>query len=392
MTRSHAGFSRHTVGALLAVALLVTCGSASAAAKKPTIHNFLPRTGSIGTTITITGTNYSAVTAVRIAGLKVAYKVRSSTRITATVPAGGKSGKVSVTTKGGTATSTGALGVYAPNGSGTLSSAVTSVSPGSTGDVLGFTYTAASGGISGGAVAIEVPTGWTAPVATNAAGCTTASAGTVSTSGQTITVSGLTLAAGATATITYGAVSGGACTANDGATAATAGGSAVWQALEKSFAGGVLTNLAASPSVNVLAANGAGTMTTPVTSVGPGETGDIIVFTYTAGSGGMTSGVVTLAVPSGWSAPVTTNAVGCTTSSAGTVSTSGQTITVSGLTLAAAATATITYGANSGGSCGVGDGVKPSSTAGSVAFTTEQSSSATGSLAPIASSPSITVT
>ena len=392
MTRALATPTRTVAVTALAYALLAASGWASGATLKPSIHNFLPRTGAAGALLTITGKNFGAATGVRVDGLKAAYTVRSATRITATVPAKASTGRVSVLSKAGTATSIGSFTVVAPNGSGTLTTPVTSVPPGSSGNVIAFTYTAATGGLSSGAVTIAVPPGWSAPVTTAAAGCTTSSTGTVSTSGQTITVSGLTLAAGATATITYGATSGGACTSADGATASTTPGAGIWQALEKSWSSGGLTNLASSPSITISAPSGAGTLTTPVTSVGPAETGDVITFTYTAAAGGMTSGVITIAVPSGWSAPTTANSVGCVSASTGTVSVSGQTITVSSVTLAAAATATITYGAISGGSCTATDGATTGSTAGSVTFSTQQSSTASGTLAAIATSPSITVT
>jgi hypothetical protein len=392
MTRALATPTRIVAATALAGALLAASGSASGAALKPSIRNFLPRTGAAGTILTITGKNLGGATGVRVDGFKAVYTVRSATRITATVPAKAATGRVSVLSKAGTATSTGSFTVAAANGSGTLTTPVTNVPAGSSGNVVVFTYTAATGGVSSGAVTIAVPPGWSAPVTTAAAGCTTASTGTVSTSGQTITVSGLTLAAGATATITYGATSGGACTSSDGATASTTPGAGIWQALEKSWASGGLTNLGASPSITVSAPSGAGTLTTPITSVSHAETGDVITFTYTAAAGGMSSGAIAITVPSGWSAPVTTNAVGCVSASTGTVSTSGQTVTVSGVTLAAGATATITYGAITGGNCTASDGATVGSTTGSVTFATQQASTTGGTLAAIATSPSITVT
>src|SRR5207244_6869791 len=135
----------------------------------------------------------------------------------------------------------------------------------STGNTITFAYTAAAGGLSGGSVTLDVPTGWSAPSTTGPnAGYTTASTGTVSASGQTITVSSVTVAGGSTFTITYGATSGG----GPGATAPASAGSATWQAKEKSTSGGTLTNLGPSPSVNVLAADGTGTLRTPTGSDG----------------------------------------------------------------------------------------------------------------------------
>src|SRR5207248_3000867 len=98
----------------------------------------------------------------------------------------------------------------APDGSGTLTTPTASVLAGSAGNTVVFTYTAATGGTTNGAVTVVVPSGWSAPSLTGTnAGSTTASTGTVGVAGQTITVSGVTLAAGATLTITYGSKASG---------------------------------------------------------------------------------------------------------------------------------------------------------------------------------------
>src|SRR6185295_1212022 len=114
-------------------------------------------------------------------------------------------------------------------------------------------------GLSNGSVTLIVPTGWTAPSTNNTnAGKTSASTGTVSIATRTITVSGVTLAAGATMTITYGDTS----------------------------LGGPGTNLTASPSINVYAADGTGTLTTPTANVANGSSRNTLTFTYTAATGG----------------------------------------------------------------------------------------------------------
>ena len=125
--------------------------------------------------------------------------------------------------------------------------------------------------------------------------------------------------------------------------------------------------------------------------MGNGSSGNTITFTYTAATGGISNGTVTLAVPAGWTAPVTTATTGCTSASAGTVSTSDQLITVSGVTLAGAGTSTITYGATSGGSCAAGDGATAPTTAGAKAWKVQEASVSTGVLKNLASSPSINV-
>src|SRR4029079_2008661 len=98
--------------------------------------------------------------------------------------------------------------------------------------------------------------------------------GTVGVAGQTITVSGVTLAGGGTFTIVYGSTA----SSGPGATATASTGAQTWPAQQKWTSGGTLTNLAASPSITVVAANGSGTLTTPTTSVLASSTGNTITF------------------------------------------------------------------------------------------------------------------
>lgn len=77
----------------------------------PTIGGFSPASGPGGTVVTISGENFTGASAVRIGGSSVKYTVVSETTITATVAKGTKSGTVSVTTPGGTATSAGSFTV-----------------------------------------------------------------------------------------------------------------------------------------------------------------------------------------------------------------------------------------------------------------------------------------
>jgi hypothetical protein len=146
------------------------------------------------------------------------------------------------------------LGVAGPasaaaaNGTGTMTTKTTSVAYGSTGHVITFTYTAATGGVSDGGVHLTVPSGWSAPSTTGtSAGYTTASTGTVAIDDQTIVVLGVTLSAGATLTINYGAKAD----KGPGATATTGVGAATWSATEKSTSGGTESTLAKSPVITV---------------------------------------------------------------------------------------------------------------------------------------------
>jgi hypothetical protein len=75
----------------------------------PTITSFTPTTGPVGSSVVITGTNFTGTgfmtSSVRFNGLASTFTVNSSTQITATVPAGATTGPISVTTLGGPATS-----------------------------------------------------------------------------------------------------------------------------------------------------------------------------------------------------------------------------------------------------------------------------------------------
>ena len=86
--------------------LIATPGKTTTpAAAKASIASFTPAKAKAGATLTISGANLTGATAVKIGGAAAKFKVVSATKITATVPATAKSGKVSVTTASGTATS-----------------------------------------------------------------------------------------------------------------------------------------------------------------------------------------------------------------------------------------------------------------------------------------------
>jgi IPT/TIG domain len=72
----------------------------------PTITSFTPTSGPIGTSVKITGTNLTGATAVTFNNVAATFVVNSATQITATVPATATTGKIKVTTPGGSATST----------------------------------------------------------------------------------------------------------------------------------------------------------------------------------------------------------------------------------------------------------------------------------------------
>jgi subtilisin family serine protease len=77
----------------------------------PTISSFSPTSGGTGTSVTITGTNFTGATSVSFNNQSATFTVNSSTQITASVPNCSSSGLVRVTTAGGTATSSGSFTV-----------------------------------------------------------------------------------------------------------------------------------------------------------------------------------------------------------------------------------------------------------------------------------------
>src|SRR6185295_13495676 len=142
-----------------------------------------------------------------------------------------------------------------------------------------------------------------------------------------------------------------------GATATSSTGAQTWQAQEKSTSAGSLANLGASPSITVYAADGTGTLTTPTSVVSASQTGRTLTFTYTAATGGINNGTVTLVVPAGWSAPSTTGAI------------------------AGYSTFTITYGDTGSG----GPGATATSSTGAQTWQAQEKSTSAGSLANLGS-------
>jgi hypothetical protein len=69
----------------------------------PKLTGFLPGSGSVGSSVVLSGTGLTNVTAVRFGTKAAAFTADSAAQITATVPAGAVTGKITVVTAGGTA-------------------------------------------------------------------------------------------------------------------------------------------------------------------------------------------------------------------------------------------------------------------------------------------------
>ena len=128
----------------------------------PALTSFVPTSGPVGTSVTITGSNLSGATAVKFNGTTAAFAVNSDTQITATVPAGATTGTISVTTPGGTATSSASFTITSPDFSLSASPATQTIRPGGS---ASYTVTVTPSGGFTGTVALSVsalPAGATA--------------------------------------------------------------------------------------------------------------------------------------------------------------------------------------------------------------------------------------
>ena len=71
----------------------------------PTITSFTPASGPVGTQVVISGSGFTGVTSVKFGSKAATFTANNDSTITATVPTGAKTGKISATSAGGKATS-----------------------------------------------------------------------------------------------------------------------------------------------------------------------------------------------------------------------------------------------------------------------------------------------
>jgi hypothetical protein len=135
----------------------------------PTISSFTPNSGCIGTSVTITGTNFTGASSVTFNGTTSSYTVNSATQITATVPAGATIGAIAVTTSGGTVNSAGTFTVNptpAAIGGGAATVCVGATTPAFTNAVGGGTWSIINGTGSATISAVGIVTGVSVGTAT----------------------------------------------------------------------------------------------------------------------------------------------------------------------------------------------------------------------------------
>jgi hypothetical protein len=301
----------------------------------PTITSVSPSSGPTagGTTVTITGTNFTGAMAVTFGGAAAtSYNVNSATQITATSPVGAAGAvNVAVTTAGGTATSTGAYTyVAAPT--------ITSVSPssgptagGTTVTITGTNFTGATvvkfGGASAASYTVNSATQITATSPTGAAGAVNVA---VTTAGGTATsTGGYTYVAAPT--ITSASPSSGPTA---GGTTVTITGTNFTGATAVKFGGAAATSFTVNSATQITAtspAGAAGAVNVAVTTAG-GTATSTGAYTYVAAptitsvspSSGPTAGGTTVTITGTNFTGATAVKFGCAAAASYTVNSATQ--------------------------------------------------------------------
>ena len=199
-----------TVGSLTATSSDNFTVSASSTATA-TLTSFSPSSGAVGTTVIVTGTNFSATGAsntVTFNGISAVVSSATTTQLTVTVPLGASTGKIAVTTNGNTATSTADFTVTAASTELTITSFTGSGAVGSTIIITGANFSTTA---SNNTVTIN---GVTAAVTAATATQLTVTVPAGATSGViSVTVGGVTVTSATAFT-----VSSASCTATDSET------------------------------------------------------------------------------------------------------------------------------------------------------------------------------
>jgi uncharacterized repeat protein (TIGR03803 family) len=94
-----------TSGKLTVTAASGTLSSDRTYRVTPKVTTFSPASGPVGTSVTITGASLTQTSKVAFGGKTATFTVDSDTQVTATVPTGAVTGRIAITTAGGTASS-----------------------------------------------------------------------------------------------------------------------------------------------------------------------------------------------------------------------------------------------------------------------------------------------
>jgi subtilisin family serine protease len=156
-----------TTGPISVTTAAGTATSATSFTVAPRITGFTPASGAVGSSVVISGVNFTDAADVMFNGTATRFTIDSAVSITATVPAGATSGKISVMTAAGTATSAANFSVV----SSIATFSPTSGAPGTSVTVTGGTFTGATAVKFNGLAAtfaVNSPTQITATVPANA--------------------------------------------------------------------------------------------------------------------------------------------------------------------------------------------------------------------------------
>lgn len=85
----------------------------SATTSQPALTSFSPLAGVVGSTVTLTGANFTGVTAVQFNGINATFSVANATTINATVPSAATNGPITIRSAGGVAVSAAAFTINA---------------------------------------------------------------------------------------------------------------------------------------------------------------------------------------------------------------------------------------------------------------------------------------
>ncbi|MHB1461741.1 MAG: SUMF1/EgtB/PvdO family nonheme iron enzyme [Armatimonadota bacterium] len=110
MSRSFSMISTVWLSVLVLLALV-----SSAYAAAPTISSFSPTSGQVGDEVIITGTNFTSVMAVTFNGTSANFIVQSSSSLSANVPYGATTGKLTIYTNDGSSSSADDFTVWVPS-------------------------------------------------------------------------------------------------------------------------------------------------------------------------------------------------------------------------------------------------------------------------------------
>jgi len=171
----------------------------------PTITSFSPTSGAVGSQVTISGSNFTGATNVQFNGTFAStFTIDSANQLRASAPTGASTGKISVTTPGGTALSAGNFTVTAPPSAPTITSFTPSSGiVGTEVTIIGTNFTGASGVKFNATFASSFTVDSATQIrATVPSGATSGKVSVITAGGTAVSASDFTVSGGSTLTAT----------------------------------------------------------------------------------------------------------------------------------------------------------------------------------------------